>query len=168
MGGAWPGAQRGRIGLGFLAPGPSGLADGSGNPRRLVLRRLNRLLNRSLLTVKRNLCARYQRPERVQSPPTSDTLEDAIEIPSPGANTEAPPGAVVETDDADEPERPTVIVPRPRAPSAINPSEPDAATARTAPHLVELPLSFQKRVPDLIFNSHIYASCAVGPSGHDQ
>ena len=97
-------------------------------------------------------------PERVQSPPTSDTLEDAIEIPTPGANTESPMDAVVETDDADGPERPTVIVPRPRAPSAINPSEPEGATARTAPHLVELPLSFQKRVPDLIFNSHIYAS----------
>lgn len=97
-------------------------------------------------------------PERVQSPPTSDTLEDAIEIPTPGANTESPMDAVVETDDADGPERPTVIVPRPRGPSAINPSEPEGANARTAPHLVELPLSFQKRVPDLIFNSHIYAS----------
>ena len=97
-------------------------------------------------------------PERVQSPSTSDTLEDAIEIPTPGANTESPMDAVVETDDVDGPERPTVIVPRPRGPSAINPSEPEGANARTAPHLVELPLSFQKRVPDLIFNSHIYAS----------
>ena len=26
------------------------------------------------------------------------------------------------------------------------------------PHLVELPLSFQKSVPDLTFNSHIYSS----------
>jgi general secretion pathway protein B len=51
-----------------------------------------------------------------------------------------------------------VIVPTPRTPSAVNPSERDGVTAQTAPHLVELPLSFQKRVPDLIFNSHIYAS----------
>ncbi|MEP5175689.1 general secretion pathway protein GspB, partial [Marinobacter alexandrii] len=32
------------------------------------------------------------------------------------------------------------------------------APAGRVPHLVELPLSFQKSVPDLTFNSHIYAS----------
>jgi len=97
-------------------------------------------------------------PERVQSPPTRDTLEGAIEIPTPGTNTDSPTDAVAETGDGNERERPTVIVPRPRTPSAVNHSEPDGAIAQTAPHLVELPLSFQKRVPDLIFNSHIYAS----------
>lgn len=101
---------------------------------------------------------RVSAPERVQSSPTSDTLEGAIEIPTPGANTDSPTDAVAETGDADELERPTVIVPRPRTPSAVNPSEPDDASAQMAPHLVELPLAFQKRVPDLIFNSHIYAS----------
>ena len=101
---------------------------------------------------------RVSTPERVQSPPTSDTLEGAIEIPTPGANTDSPADAVAETGDENERERPTVIVPTPRTPSAVNPSERDGATAQTAPHLVELPLSFQKRVPDLIFNSHIYAS----------
>jgi general secretion pathway protein B len=30
--------------------------------------------------------------------------------------------------------------------------------AGRVPHLVELPLSFQKSVPDLTFNSHIYSS----------
>ena len=97
-------------------------------------------------------------PERVQSPPTRDTLEGAIEIPTPGTNTDSPTDAVAETGDGNKRERPTVIVPRPRTPSAVNHSEPDGAIAQTAPHLVELPLSFQKRVPDLIFNSHIYAS----------
>ena len=97
-------------------------------------------------------------PERVQSTPTRDTLEGAIEIPTPGTNTDSPTDAVAETGDGNERERPTVIVPRPRTPSAVNHSEPDGAIAQTAPHLVELPLSFQKRVPDLIFNSHIYAS----------
>lgn len=77
----------------------------------------------------------------------NDTLADAIEIPVP---------TVSENDR----ERPTVIVPTPREPSEVNPSEAagrEAVSERT-PHLVELPLSFQKRVPDLIFNSHIYAS----------
>ncbi|MFO7994100.1 MAG: general secretion pathway protein GspB [Marinobacter sp.] len=85
------------------------------------------------------------------SAPRTDTLADAVEIPVP---------TVSQSNTADSRERPTVIVPTPREPSAVNPSEPaegDAAAERT-PHLVELPLSFQKKVPDLIFNSHIYAS----------
>ncbi|NMT63753.1 general secretion pathway protein GspB [Marinobacter orientalis] len=81
-----------------------------------------------------------------------DSLANAVEIPVPGV---ARPSL-----DEISPERPTVIVPTTRQSSAVNPSEAaenDAAAERT-PHLVELPLSFQKRVPDLIFNSHIYAS----------
>ncbi len=83
---------------------------------------------------------------------SDDSLANAIEIPVP--RVAEPP-----VDDTSR-ERPTVIVPTPREPSAINPSsaaDNDVAAERT-PHLVELPLSFQKRVPDLIFNSHIYAS----------
>ena len=82
----------------------------------------------------------------------ANTLANAVEIPMPGAEEPA-------IENADR-ERPTVIVPSRREPSAVNTSsaaEDEAAAART-PHLVELPLSFQKRVPDLIFNSHIYAS----------
>ncbi|MCL7944505.1 general secretion pathway protein GspB [Marinobacter sp. ATCH36] len=83
---------------------------------------------------------------------TSDTLANAIEIPVPRVTEPA-------VEEADR-ERPTVIVPTPRKPSAVNPSSAadGDATAERTPHLVELPLSFQKRVPDLIFNSHIYAS----------
>lgn len=96
-------------------------------------------------------------PELSSSPATTstrraDTLANAIEIPVPKV-TEAP------VEEASR-ERPTVIVPTPREPRAVNPSnraDSDAPAERT-PHLVELPLSFQKRVPDLIFNSHIYAS----------
>lgn len=96
-------------------------------------------------------------PSPASSPATGstrrdDTLADAIEIPVP--SVAQPP--VDETNR----ERPTVIVPTPREPSAVNPSnvaDSEPAAVRT-PHLVELPLSFQKRVPDLIFNSHIYAS----------
>ncbi len=96
-------------------------------------------------------------PELSSSPATTstrraDTLANAIEIPVPKV-TELP------VEEASR-ERPTVIVPTPREPRAVNPSntaDSDTPAERT-PHLVELPLSFQKRVPDLIFNSHIYAS----------
>lgn len=95
-----------------------------------------------------------------QAPPAqgSGTLEGAIEIPTPGVTADAPMEAVAETGDGEARERPTVIVPTPRTPSAVNPSHDEATATQRAPHLVELPLSFQKRVPDLIFNSHIYAS----------
>lgn len=54
-------------------------------------------------------------------------------------------------------EQPTIIVPS--APLARDREPlPDDRAAGRVPHLVELPLSFQKSVPDLIFNSHIYAS----------
>ncbi|GGY82504.1 general secretion pathway protein GspB [Marinobacter zhanjiangensis] len=56
-------------------------------------------------------------------------------------------------------EAPTVIVPNARRPSG------DGAGNYTAepwqgrvPHLVELPMSFQRKVPDLVFNSHVYSS----------
>lgn len=92
-------------------------------------------------------------PEPAPSPEKPDTtLANAVEIPMPGV-------AEPTVEEATR-ERPTVIVPTPREPRAVNPSttvDSEAAAART-PHLVELPLSFQKRVPDLIFNSHIYAS----------
>ncbi|PXX91979.1 hypothetical protein DIT71_09050 [Marinobacter vulgaris] len=98
-------------------------------------------------------------PEPVAEPPHAqestgrdDSLADAIEIPVPGVVE--PPG-----DDMSR-ERPTVIIPSARQARAVNPSDVAAndAAAKRTPHLVELPLSFQKRVPDLIFNSHIYAS----------
>ncbi len=57
-------------------------------------------------------------------------------------------------------EAPTVIVP------TIRPSGPDGTEAVYAPapwegrvpHLVELPMAFQRLVPDLVFNSHVYSS----------
>ena len=54
-------------------------------------------------------------------------------------------------------DRPTLIVPAAPAPGGqrVLPDYPD--TGRV-PHLVELPLAFQKSVPDLTFNSHIYSS----------
>ncbi|MDL0429662.1 general secretion pathway protein GspB [Marinobacter sp. TBZ242] len=102
-------------------------------------------------------------PPETTSPESNDTLANAIEIPVPrlsGTPVDEGANPVAESGIPDERERPTVIVPTPREPSAVNPSQAadnDAAAERT-PHLVELPLSFQKRVPDLIFNSHIYGS----------
>lgn len=54
-------------------------------------------------------------------------------------------------------DRPTLIVPAAPLPGGqqVLPEYPD--TGRI-PHLVELPLAFQKSVPDLTFNSHIYSS----------
>lgn len=58
-------------------------------------------------------------------------------------------------------ERPTVIVPSPNrsaSPASSQHLASDDEPRTRVPHLVELPLSFQRRVPDLIFNSHVYAS----------
>jgi general secretion pathway protein B len=54
-------------------------------------------------------------------------------------------------------ERATIIVPS-SASSQTFPAIPAPEQAGRVPHLVELPLSFQKSVPDLTFNSHIYSS----------
>ncbi|WP_372997945.1 general secretion pathway protein GspB [Marinobacter sp.] len=115
-----------------------------------------------------------------EQPATADRVEEAAEPPRvvPVTEPEAvPEDPVDESGATSEPvladstvppivserpvperrERATVIVPS----SAI----PETAIAMTnqeqagrVPHLVELPLSFQKSVPDLTFNSHIYSS----------
>lgn len=60
-------------------------------------------------------------------------------------------------------DRPTVIVPSwSTQPNTIHndantQADPYESTERV-PHLVELPMSFQRQVPTLIFNSHVYAS----------
>ena len=58
-------------------------------------------------------------------------------------------------------ERPTIITPsvrRERQVPALRQNEPQARVGTRVPHLVELPLSYQKSVPDLMFNSHIYST----------
>lgn len=56
-------------------------------------------------------------------------------------------------------EAPTVIVPTIRQPGTAGGSEytPQPWEGRV-PHLVELPMAFQRQVPDLVFNSHVYSS----------
>lgn len=59
-------------------------------------------------------------------------------------------------------ERATIIVPSVDVPTTTASAEDDLQSppeqAGRVPHLVELPLSFQKGIPDLTFNSHIYSS----------
>ncbi|MDX1754927.1 MAG: general secretion pathway protein GspB [Marinobacter sp.] len=98
--------------------------------------------------------------------PGSRATADVAERPArqapntPQAVTEDPGREAATASDPDVAERPTVIVPSPRRNEHFaNPGlleRPDGG--QRVPHLVELPLSFQKGVPNLIFNSHIYAS----------
>lgn len=58
-------------------------------------------------------------------------------------------------------ERPTIItpsLPQERQAPMLRQSEPRVGAGKRVPHLVELPLSFQKSIPDLMFNSHIYST----------
>lgn len=56
-------------------------------------------------------------------------------------------------------ETPVVIVPhRPDGEQRRKPAMVERMPQGRVPHLVELPLSFQKSIPDLTFNSHIFAS----------
>lgn len=90
-----------------------------------------------------------------QSPQASSAA--AVTESAPQASPEAVGG-----DDVRGQDRPTVIVPSPDR--AINPAiaaaeyGPDSGSGERTPHLVELPMSFQRKVPTLIFNSHVYAS----------
>ncbi|OEY67726.1 general secretion pathway protein GspB [Marinobacter sp. X15-166B] len=88
---------------------------------------------------------------QTQAAPAPETVAPA----RPTKNIEDSPAAVAPPPRS---ERPTVIVPSARArASAAQGGEPPASPQRV-PHLVELPLSFQRSVPDLVFNSHVYAS----------
>lgn len=79
----------------------------------------------------------------------TETLDERTPQPSPELVNESE-------------ERPTMIVPSWSAPLEDYPqgvSEGSGfGSGERVPHLVELPMSFQRRVPTLIFNSHIYAS----------
>ncbi|HKK54900.1 general secretion pathway protein GspB [Marinobacter sp.] len=55
-------------------------------------------------------------------------------------------------------ERPTIIVPSPASSGQSARAGVAGVSSGPVPHLVEMPLAFQRSVPDLVFNSHIYAS----------
>ncbi|MGO1502264.1 MAG: general secretion pathway protein GspB [Marinobacter sp.] len=95
------------------------------------------------------------KPEAKQAPVEIDT----VVIPEPKPELVNEPIA--------EPirERPTIITPsirQERQATALRPDEPRSRVGARVPHLVELPLSFQKSVPDLMFNSHIYSTDPYG------
>lgn len=111
-----------------------------------------------------------EQPARVASDETQPTVVNTHSAQVEGAASTPEAAASPIDAQADEPlaergsvasdsqrERPTIIVPSAEA-TRDNSVLRVPAQAGRVPHLVELPLSFQKSVPDLTFNSHIYAS----------
>lgn len=96
-------------------------------------------------------------PEPEVQPATEPVPEpQPIETRATGA-LESQPAMKPEPVQKSGSERPTVITPSLRQERQAPVSSADGPDARV-PHLVELPLSFQKRIPDLMFNSHIYST----------
>ncbi|MBU2955658.1 general secretion pathway protein GspB [Marinobacter sp. F3R08] len=97
--------------------------------------------------------------ERAPGPePRSDSSAAGTEeIPEPATSEPATKPVVPDLSASESRERATVIVPSSVMPETTVPIVEEAQAGRV-PHLVELPLSFQKSVPDLTFNSHIYSS----------
>lgn len=77
--------------------------------------------------------------------------------PEPKPAIAQQPEFVVDPVTAPVRERPTIITPSVR-PERQAPAVRQSEARARVPHLVELPLSFQKSIPDLMFNSHIYST----------
>lgn len=92
-------------------------------------------------------------PESVSEDPVAET--GAIPEPDPVEASQLPSAS--EPLNVENRERATVIVPSSAISETAVPMVEQEQAGRV-PHLVELPLSFQKSVPDLTFNSHIYSS----------
>ncbi|WP_100640535.1 general secretion pathway protein GspB [Marinobacter salexigens] len=94
------------------------------------------------------------RPEPVQN--TTPVTASETAVTGAAAKPDSSPASAASV--AEPPrEWPAIITPsvrQPRQPQVVSPSGPKARV----PHLVELPLSFQKSIPDLMFNSHIYST----------
>lgn len=91
------------------------------------------------------------KPMDVEEKPVSATT-----APAPEVSTASP-----ETETAVAREWPIIITPsvrQVRQEPALRQDEAIARAGARVPHLVELPLSFQKSIPDLMFNSHIYST----------
>lgn len=104
-------------------------------------------------------------PVEPVTPAPQPTVEPGPEAaPEPRAEPEPAPESAPEPEPVPEPvarQRPTIIVPSPSASASSGVQTGAAGTGVTSgavPHLIEMPLAFQKSVPDLVFNSHIYAS----------
>jgi len=90
-----------------------------------------------------------------QAPPALPSAAATPDVPEPAVNARPSPQPPAASAEGEGTDRPTIIVPSPRSsrPAATEPVAPERV-----PHLVELPLSFQKSIPDLTFSSHIFAS----------
>lgn len=104
-----------------------------------------------------SLSAEPDAPELAQAP-----VSEPVVIVPPVADV---PSAALEDLAAHELPTQPVAETRNEAPLVIVPDQsvratrvPPSDSQGRVPHLVELPLSFQKSVPDLTFNSHIYSS----------
>ncbi len=86
-------------------------------------------------------------------PPTPGTTASAAADPVPTA-----PQPVPEPEPEFVNQAPTVIVPTVREPLMPGAEELIRPWQGRVPHLVEMPMAFQRNVPDLVFNSHVYAS----------
>src|SRR5690554_49268 len=117
--------------------------------------------------------------------PAGEAVQKPTPKPGPELTVKPAPAAEVSEPEPEpvpvaQPEPARVVAPQPAAlvnepiaeperqwPAIITPSlrqqrdPPDVARngpKERVPHLVELPLSFQKSIPDLMFNSHIYST----------
>ncbi|MGF2734950.1 general secretion pathway protein GspB [Marinobacter sp. DUT-1] len=112
--------------------------------------------------------SQQQAPAIARKDVAMETRQEApADVPEPVGQATADDW-VAETGEAEEPEpragpepqvseKPTIIVPSVAANDG-NPVLPEVESSGRVPHLVELPLSFQKSIPDLTFNSHLYSS----------
>ncbi|WP_372965521.1 general secretion pathway protein GspB [Marinobacter sp.] len=94
-----------------------------------------------------------------EHPASINQLKPEPEVTVPLQNEPAKLSQALVESSPEEPayEQPTVIVPS-QSERRMLTAPPVAQIQGRVPHLVELPLSFQKSVPDLTFNSHIYSS----------
>jgi general secretion pathway protein B len=96
-------------------------------------------------------------PATEPEPASEDPVAETGAIPEPDPVESTPSPIPSEPPVAVNRERATVIVPSSAISETAVPMVEQEQAGRV-PHLVELPLSFQKSVPDLTFNSHIYSS----------
>ncbi|MBB5320666.1 general secretion pathway protein GspB [Marinobacter oulmenensis] len=95
-----------------------------------------------------------QEPEPAVSRPGVPESQQATVEPESGGPVQPPASGASSSAEVGFSE-PVIITPgRSRSSAQLTPPPPEGRV----PHLVELPLSFQKSVPDLTFSSHIFSS----------
>ncbi|QSP93724.1 general secretion pathway protein GspB [Marinobacter salinisoli] len=94
-------------------------------------------------------------PDRIL--PEDEAARDQAAFEDPEAMAGLPGEVSAPLALAEPQERPVIIVPSAQPERRAEPTQEVDAGGRV-PHLVELPLSFQRSVPNLTFNSHIYSS----------